>query len=633
MKKNIISSLLCVMLLGTLGTHYAVNARKANTRIIGYLVDSSVGELNALNEVKLGQLTDLIWGDIMVTNKDDPTLKVNYGYPFSQLTDCVNKGHSKSIKVMASIFGDSNMTILCKDPVLRNKLLFNLKQIVIDYELDGIEVDWEGGPTVEAYDSFLIDLSNLLTPLGKITSAAVYPMVSPNDNQVSPAVVPYIAWLDVMNYNFLDGNQNVSHSLTSAYHSLYDDCVNSMNLWLATGIPANKFVFGIPFYGKSDTGNITPSGWGYIYARYGDIVDTFNPAPNQNQANVSSWQGLNVPDSVIWWNGINLVEQKVDYVLSNGLAGVMCYEIGGDKFNDARSLLQVIFNRVNGIANQPPIVNPVGDQFVHINQLLSFTISATDPNSDNLTYSASNLPSGATFNVSTHTFFWKPNFGQAGTYPNIHFEVTDGSLTASDNITIIVSKLPPILNFIGNHTVNEGTLLSFTVSAIETDSDTLAYSASNLPPGASFNASTHTFFWTPTLAQTGTYANVHFQVADGSLVTSENIIITVSKVNQPPILTSIGDKTVTVWRLLKFRLSANDSDGKPLIFSASNLPIGSHFDPSTQTYFWIPKFWQIGKYQNVHFEVSDGNLTTYENITISVHAINFWFFHFHITIW
>ena len=97
--------------------------------------------------------------------------------------------------------------------------------------------------------------------------------------------------------------------------------------------------------------------------------------------------------------------------------------------------------------NEPPVLDPIGDQTVDEAQLLEFTISATDPDSDNLTYSASNLPGGATFDDLTYTFSWTPTYYQAGVYTGVHFEVTDGTLTASENITITVGDVnrPPVV--------------------------------------------------------------------------------------------------------------------------------------------------------------------------------------------
>jgi hypothetical protein len=176
----------------------------------------------------------------------------------------------------------------------------------------------------------------------------------------------------------------------------------------------------------------------------------------------------------------------------------------------------------------------------------------------------------------------------------------------------------PVLTAIGNKTINEMALLSFTILATDSDGDSLTYSASNLPAGSNFNASIRTFSWTPTYSQSGSYPNVHFQVSDGSLTTSEDITITVNNVNQSPVLTAIGSKSVNEGALLRFTISATDPDGTSLTYSATSLPTGSNFNASTQTFSWTPNFAQAGSYPNVHFQVSDGSLTISEDITVTV---------------
>jgi hypothetical protein len=178
--------------------------------------------------------------------------------------------------------------------------------------------------------------------------------------------------------------------------------------------------------------------------------------------------------------------------------------------------------------------SPVNSQYpgmvVRTGALLGFTLSATDPDNDLLTYSASNLPPGATFDPLTGTFSWTPGFDQAGVYPSIHFEVSDGELTDSEDITITVINFdrPPVLNAISNQSTSEKTPLQFTVSAADPDNDNLTYSASNLPPGASFSPQTRTFSWTPNSGQQGTYSGVRFTVSDGTLTDSQAVTITVS---------------------------------------------------------------------------------------------------------
>jgi hypothetical protein len=65
-----------------------------------------------------------------------------------------------------------------------------------------------------------------------------------------------------------------------------------------------------------------------------------------------------------------------------------------------------------------------------------------------MTYSATNLPTGASFDVDSHIFEWTPGLGEAGEY-NVIFTVTDNGTppkSASIEVTITVFEkgtLPP----------------------------------------------------------------------------------------------------------------------------------------------------------------------------------------------
>jgi hypothetical protein len=319
-------------------------------------------------------------------------------------------------------------------------------------------------------------------------------------------------------------------------------------------------------------------------------------------------------------------------VSTSGTFTVITFTAGTTKGTSTLILSNVIVGDINGqsvsvnivnsqiATDHPPVITAIGNKAVNEGALLSFAIKATDADADTLIYSASNLPGGASFNISTHTFSWTPTYGQAGSYPNVHFQVSDGSLTISEDITITVNNInqSPVLTAIGNKTVNEGALLSFTITAIDLDGDTLTYSASNLPTGSSFNATTRTFSWTPTYSQAGSFPNIHFQVSDGSITASEDIKITVNNVNQNPVLTVIGNKTVNEGGAFSFTISATDPDGDTLTYSASNLPTGSSFNATTRTFSWTPNFAQAASYPNVHFQVSDGTSTSAEDIVITV---------------
>src|SRR2546428_11701802 len=123
----------------------------------------------------------------------------------------------------------------------------------------------------------------------------------------------------------------------------------------------------------------------------------------------------------------------------------------------------------------------------------------------------------------------------------------------------------------------EGRLLTFTVAASDADGDGLTYSASGLPAGASFDAATKTFSWTPAFDQAGPYS-VTFTASDNgapALAASETIAITIANTNRAPVLATIGNKSGSEGSLLTFLVSATDPDGDGLTYSASGLPAGA----------------------------------------------------------
>ena len=71
---------------------------------------------------------------------------------------------------------------------------------------------------------------------------------------------------------------------------------------------------------------------------------------------------------------------------------------------------------------------------------MTFPVTATDPGGNALTFSASNLPMGASFNSATQTFAWTPNSAQGGPSPYIvYFTASDGQFVATTPVNITVA--------------------------------------------------------------------------------------------------------------------------------------------------------------------------------------------------
>jgi hypothetical protein len=119
----------------------------------------------------------------------------------------------------------------------------------------------------------------------------------------------------------------------------------------------------------------------------------------------------------------------------------------------------ILYNEGTGtaIANHNPLIATIGDKFIEKNQLLSFTVSASDPDGDNLTYSASNLHVGANLDSQTGLFNWTPSDGDVGQYL-VTFTVTDDgedNLTNSETITITVTGSSGMPTPVANWTLDD----------------------------------------------------------------------------------------------------------------------------------------------------------------------------------
>ncbi|MCK5699134.1 MAG: hypothetical protein KAH93_04745, partial [Candidatus Aenigmarchaeota archaeon] len=205
--------------------------------------------------------------------------------------------------------------------------------------------------------------------------------------------------------------------------------------------------------------------------------------------------------------------------------------------------------------NNAPVLDSIGNKMIDELELLEFTITASDPDNDDLTYAAENLPDGATFDPEFHVFSWIPDYDQTDNY-TVLFTVADNGdpiLSDSEEITITVGNInrPPILNPIGNRTVYEEDLLEFTVTASDPDNDDLTYAAENLPDGAPFDPETQIFSWTPDWQSSGEHKDIIFSVSDAADYDEELItidVIDISPLEAPTgLMADQNETTITLY--------------------------------------------------------------------------------------
>lgn len=275
--------------------------------------------------------------------------------------------------------------------------------------------------------------------------------------------------------------------------------------------------------------------------------------------------------------------------------------------------------------NHVPVFDAVPAKTVNENESLSFTVNATDQDGDPITYSVTDNPTGSTFNTTTKTFSWTPDYTQQGVY-YVTFKANDGKGDGTLTVQITVNNVNrnPSLNVnpAGPFNIDEGQSVQLTCSATDPDvSSTFTYSVDPLPANATLDSSSGVFSWTASYSQAGNYSLV-FTVTDESGGTdSKTVEVNVANKNGAPVFNALADQTFNENQEKGFVVIAVDPDSDPLTYSASNMPQGATFDAGLRIFTWKPSYSQAGKYI-VTFSVTDGTNTTTMDIIITVVNVN-----------
>jgi hypothetical protein len=164
--------------------------------------------------------------------------------------------------------------------------------------------------------------------------------------------------------------------------------------------------------------------------------------------------------------------------------------------------------------------------------------------------------------------------------------------------------------------VEEESTLAFTVGATDADGDMLTYSCTSLPEGATFDASTKAFRWTPSRGQAGTYS-VQFSVTDGYLNDTAATTITVSTLDRTPVITLFEPASGSVFdegRTIDMRVVAEDPEGKTLSYI---MTIDGVQVSSSASYQWVTDYSSAGTH-SIGVTVSDGNSQASRTHTITI---------------
>jgi len=233
-----------------------------------------------------------------------------------RLIDLVERAHNSDVKVLIAVGGwnngdDSAFRDLSSNNTTRNAFVSNIINFVNQYNLDGVDIDWEypdAGSEANNFKLLMQQLSNELHSRGKLLTAAVTSNDSPGS--VDASVIDSVDFLNVMAYDM--GNP----------HSTYEGAQGAINHWIYNeGLPRDKTVLGVPFYSHIN------------WVAYKDVIATYGSgAAYQDNAG-----GLD-------YNGIPTIKAKSELSLAQA-GGIMFWEISQDT-HDETSLMTTIWDVV-----------------------------------------------------------------------------------------------------------------------------------------------------------------------------------------------------------------------------------------------------------------------------------------------
>lgn len=243
----------------------------------------------------------------------------------TEINYVVNKAHAKGRKVLASLGGGNpdetaaDMAFLFR-AANRTAFINNLAAFCTYYNLDGIDVDVEGGTLTtikneQNYAPFIAALRAKINPLGKLVTCATAAWTG---GEIPASSFDYFDLINIMSYDNGWGETN--------NHSTYDAALAHIEKFLKMGAPASKLVLGVPFYGYKPTVGTGEISWKQLLAKYGTAV-----------AYVDYYDGYK-------YNGITAIEAKTKYAAQH-IKGVMIWELSMD-VTGTYSLLQAIGRKI-----------------------------------------------------------------------------------------------------------------------------------------------------------------------------------------------------------------------------------------------------------------------------------------------
>jgi chitinase len=273
---------------------------------IGYLPYYKVNMVESLDFVGLTHL------NIAFANPDTYGNLHTKTYDYSPI---VEKAHLHGVEVYISLAGGGLSKELSEQwetlmhPSNRSWFISKIKDYVLINGLQGADMDLEWGDVNKYYSAFVQELRDTFD-VYELGLTAALPAVKRFD-PITDEALDAFDWINMMVYD-ARGPWNPDNP---GQHSSLDFALQAIEFWKGQGIPANRLVLGVPFYGYdfSDKKKIQSVHYAQLIA--------------QSSTNAFLDQKGNT-----YYNGITTILAKLK-IAYNELGGIMMWELGQDAPN------------------------------------------------------------------------------------------------------------------------------------------------------------------------------------------------------------------------------------------------------------------------------------------------------------
>lgn len=286
-------------------------------------------------------------------------------------TDTVNfrilnrlKEVNPDLRILISIGGwtwSGNFSDAVLTPESRSKFAKTSVEIVADYDLDGVDIDWEypgqtGDNNVfraedkQNYTLMFEALRKELDKLSKMTgkyyelTTAVGGSTSYIEHTEMDRAVKYLDFVNLMTYDFYTSGDSAGHHSNLYPPEDYEKDASahkSFQLFVEAGVPAEKLVMGVPFYGRSwimksaeKQGINMPveegaRGGGYTYIK-DSLVNKDGFARYWDENAKAPYLFNSETNQLVTYDDEESVRLKCEYVIDNHMAGMMFWQYASD---------------------------------------------------------------------------------------------------------------------------------------------------------------------------------------------------------------------------------------------------------------------------------------------------------------